>query len=325
MIDIGNGVVMIVYADGSSAPFDVSELQSRLIDVCLDAGMTDASVACDIALSVEYALTKRFRESGALNISSDEIASIVTRILEDIGYHFIADEYRKSIHMGNITARIPIDELKSFIAGKLNLSGVSLVSIAGKVHNTLLSIGSEHPTPELVYELASHFREVQMRKTPLDIELPDFNLSAGSKLIDSKPIIEKLPCDIQEYITKRILKLYPINLRIFQYLRIDLRLSGLATEAGLIAPLTELSLASRFNRLAEIIDDICLVADFVCAEKGFGNATPLKLMLYFSDVSIFTREWMGCVTIPAMEKTSHELATYLCASLSRTPFKIICK
>lgn len=325
MINLSDSTIFVIHKDGSSVPFDSQELQSRLVNLCIDAGITDAWVAGDIALSVEFALLHRLRDSESPSVKAEDIDAIVIRVLEDIGFSRVADEYRKTLTAYNVTAKIPIAELSAFISRELDITGAQLVSISGKVRNSLISIGAEQPNGDLVLELAKHFRALAVRKiSSADIEMPDFTSTGGAKVIDGKLIFDALSPGNKEFVEKRILKLYPVNLKIFQYLRIDVRLTGLAEKGNLAAPLTELSLAPHLLRLADVIDAVCLAADAICREKKFEDVVPLKLLLCFSDMTIFAREWMGCHTPAAVESASRELASALRSMLARVPFKVIC-
>lgn len=327
MINLRENTVFVVYGDGSSAPFDAAELQSRVLNVCLSAGMTDAWVAQDIALSVEFALTCKFHDSDTPKVSAEEIDGIVVRILEDLGYSAIAAEYRRLSRLQTAVVRISVSSgLKEFIGGELGLAGTLLSEIVCRVRNTLISIGAEHPSAELVLELARHFRDYVLKGKPsLEIETQAVHRSGGAWILDREWIEKKLPEETRIWVEKRVLMLHPVNLKIFQYLRVDVRLTGLLSDLPLKPPLTELSVTPLFHEPAQAVDSVCLAADSVCRENGAGFAVPLKLLLCFPDAGIFTGEWMDCRTPPSAEKMSRDLAESFCSMLSRIPFKVICK
>ena len=195
-----------------------------------------------------------------------------------------------------------------------------------RVRNTLISIGAEHPSAELVLELARHFRDYVLKgKSSLEIETQAVHRSGGAWILDREWIEKKLPEETRIWVEKRVLMLHPVNLKIFQYLRVDVRLTGLLSDLPLKPPLTELSVTPLFHEPALAVDSVCLAADSVCRENGAGFAVPLKLLLCFPDAGIFTGEWMDCRTPPSAEKMSRDLAESFCSMLSRIPFKVICK
>jgi len=323
MINISNHTIFILLDDGRAVPFDSAFLQQRILDACLNAGVSDSWVAQDIALSVEFAISKTLNAGESGSVKAAEIDALVTRILEDAGYIDAAEEYGK-VAGHYLPENFRIAELRKFLEERLNLSGEQLASVAARVRNTLVSIAAPVPSPQLILELARHFRQIDTDGVHLDIEIPKHHF-AGASLIESAEIQNKLSTETAEMVSKRILTIHPVNLKVFQYLRIGVRLTGLVTESKLSAPVTELSLMPLFYPLAECIDSICLEADSICLERNFADATPLKLLLDFTDTAIFTREWMGCQTPSSAEKTARELALSLASQLTHKPFKITCK
>lgn len=326
MINLSEETIFVVFPDGTSAPFDVLELQERLGALCQNAEIEPETwVPQDIALSVEFALLRKFRGVKSASIKAEEIDEIVHRILEDIGCVELARIYRKDSNSNrHHSANLQLNGLRKFLEESMNLSGDLLATVSSKVQNTLISMGAQQPSTQLVMELANYFREYALETVHLDVQMPDFEVASGALRIDRKLILARIDQTTRDFSEKRILKIHHINLKIFPAMRLDVRLTGLVTEAKLVAPLTELAVEPLFVRLARSIDSLCMIGDGLCREQNFDSVTPLKLILTFSDVSIFAREWMDCSQPDCLERLSRDLAVMLSGYLARTPFKVIC-
>ena len=156
MIQLSNTSIMIFRADGSSVPFDVEEIQTRIIRACIAAGETESWIAGDLSLSVEFALLSTHSRT----IRESDLDSMIVRALEDSGYPHVAADYKRSTSTGAV-ADVPVNEktVHAALEPVLSLSGEKLERIVDKVVQALLGIGFEACSPRLMVELARHYRD----------------------------------------------------------------------------------------------------------------------------------------------------------------------
>lgn len=317
MILLSDNTMLLIHADGHSSPFDPAALEKEISSVCRDSGLER-----DIALAVEYALRKQSRDKGEQCFKRSEVDSMIIAILEGVGMTQAAEEFRKNSSLKNDIYRIPVTRMEFFLAENSGLSGETLKLIASKVVNTLKAIGADTAEPALVSELAKHFVRLESEKEhlPYTIVKPDFR-DAAKYTVTSSEIESELSAEAQVMISKRIIALHTMDLRIFQAVRADIRLTGIAAEAELTPPMTELALAEHLMRTASVLDEICLAADKKAREKAFDSGNPVKLIVHFTDASIFTRDMMACPDTNAQEQCAAELCRMLSSMLTRRPVK----
>lgn len=320
MINISANTLLVVHSDGRSMPFDADSLRSSILAAAPEVG---DDTARDISLAIEFALKKQSRstDSSEQSFMHTEIDSMIVSILSGVGMSGAAEKYRKSSTLKGDIYRIPINKMEFFIAENFGLSGETLKLIAAKVFNTVKAIGADSAEPALICELAKHFINLNAASgIPYTVVRPDFR-SNTDFTVDISEIESLLPDDVTPFISKRIITLHSMDLRIFQALHADIRLNGIAENANLVPPMTELALAEHFMRTAQALDKICLAADEAARRKAFDIAIPLKLILHLSDASIFTRDKMACQTSSEQEICAAELCSMLSGMLTRRPIK----
>ncbi len=319
MIRIGEHTFLVLFPDGRSVPFDPAYLQERLSKVLsrkIDQGET---VAQDIASAIEMTLIGRKETS----IREESLNELVVHILNSVGLGSAAAEYRDEVMLNGVLERIPAARLKTFLEEHLYLTGTALDRIAEKVCNTMKSIGAGESSPALALELAKHFLTVSADNLNLNIEIPDFTPDK-EYTIRPEEITGHLPPESAAFFEKRIFKINPVNLKIFPALRLSVRLTGIATENNLLAPLTELALAPGLIRAAKAADEVCLAADDLFRAYKRQNDVPVKIHLHLSDASLFSRNWMGCNSVEAQEKCAVTLCRLFAAEMTRVPFNMTC-
>lgn len=324
MIRIGGNTILLLFPDGSAIPFDPAELQERLekaLTGSLDA--EDLPLAHDIALAAEMMLWKNLRGEPSPSVKAETLDFLVVGILQKAGLNAAAEAFRGNSILKNICSKIPAAHLSTFLEEKLDLHGDALARISEKVFNTLKSIGADASSPGLALALARHFREVAAGKISVSVQPPDFT---PDKICTIRPeeLEGLLSSEARIFFEKRILKVHPVNLRIFPAIRLDLRLTGLASSEGLLAPLTELTLAPAFIRAARAADETLLAADKLFRKHGNESDVPAKLLLHLSDAELFTREWMGCSSTLSQEKCAENLCRNFASELTRIPVRLTC-
>ena len=132
MILSSENSILVIHADGRSAPFDPYALEKEIAAVCRDSG-----VERDIALAVEYALRKQCRETGEQCFKRSEIDSMIVAIFEGVGMSQAAELFRRNSTLRGDIYRIPVTRMEFFLSEKFALSGDTLKRIAAKIVNTL--------------------------------------------------------------------------------------------------------------------------------------------------------------------------------------------
>ncbi len=278
----------------------------------------------DIALSIEYALRQKNISGDTSCLQEKDIDSLVLQTLKNVGYGRVAEFFQKNSVSPSGLFRLPASQVSPFLEESLNIHGAGLERIVTKVVNTMEAIGAKNATREMISELAKHFLQQSTEQLTANVlKRPDFSPDkAGS--IRFMELETGLSPEIKKYFDRRILTFHPVNLHIFPSLRLNIRLTGIATDAGLEAPLTELSLGPELIRLTAVIDQICLIVDQLCRKKGRGSDTPIKLILTLGDASVFTRDWMACSTLEAQEACAVSICEMILNMLTRQPIKMTC-
>ncbi len=330
MIRLGDKTILVLFPDGRSVPFDPQELRCRL-ESCLAGSVAqeELAIAQDIALAVEFALFARNPGSGAAGaplpcVKAEALDALTMRLLQNAGCPAAAARYQRETGRYGCRGAVPMSQISALLADEFQLRDSELERISQKVFHTLQSIGAENTfNAPLVLELAKHFRKISTGTVPVNIRIPDM---AQDKMCTVLPeeLLAEIPEQTRNYFRNRVLKIHPVNLKILPVLRIDLRLTGLAGQEGLAAPLTELVLAPGFVRAARAVDGLCLAADKIFAAHGNAADTPVKILVHIVDASVFTREWMGCITPEAQTEYAAELGRAFALELTRVPVKLTC-
>lgn len=324
MIRIGEHSILLLLPDGRSVPFDQSELRDRVEKAVSDCIETkDTTIAQDIALAAEMAVWDKIRTEENPAVPAQTLDALVVRILQSVGMTGAAEAFRRNSLLHGDFQLIPMNKISFFLEENLNLHGDTLERITEKVFNTMRSIGADETAPALVLELAKHFLAMSAGKIAFPIRTPDFTPDK-EHTIAADALVADLSPDARDFFSARILKVHPVNLRIFPALRLDLRLTGIAERENLLSPFTELALGAAFIRCARAADELSLIADRAFREHGHEADTPVKLLLHVTDASIFTRDRMGCSTQESQEKCAVSLCRVLAQEMTRFPFQMTC-
>ncbi len=327
MIQIGEHTVLILMPDGRSVPFDHGDLQRRLEKLLAHyVDPKELMIARDVAGAIEMILLNKFHSSApgqAPCVKNEVLNDLIARLLISAGFRKAAEDYRReTAHTGGMV-RIPLDRIRCFLEENLEICGDNLDRISEKVFHTMKSIGADDSSPRLALELALHFQAVAAGKVTFNLTPPDFDPEKNYTVLPER-LTSKLSPESRFFFEKRILMVEKINLQIFPAVRLHLRLTGIATNYNLIAPLTELALAPAFIQAARAADELCLITDDLFRKLGNDAEIPVKVLLNLMDASVFTRDWMGCNSTEAQEKCAAQLAKSFAAELTRFPFKLTC-
>ncbi|MBO4631121.1 MAG: hypothetical protein J5858_04285, partial [Lentisphaeria bacterium] len=174
MIELGGGNVSILYADGTSAFFDPEELRVRLEKSMAACGCSEAWIAGEIVLAVEYALRCGITgsDSSGQAVHAAQIDDCVVRILEDSGYPEAALHFRGTTISSGDLGKLTPEDVERYLADTLLLTGSAGGELAAKVRCALDAIGASQCSPRLVLELARHFRDAAAASCRLPVPTP---------------------------------------------------------------------------------------------------------------------------------------------------------
>ena len=318
MIQLSNTSIMIFRADGSSVPFDVEEIQTRIIRACIAAGETESWIAGDLSLSVEFALLSTHSRT----IRESDLDSMIVRALEDSGYPHVAADYKRSTSTGAV-ADVPVNEktVHAALEPVLSLSGEKLEQIVNKVVQALLGIGFEACSPRLIVELARHYRDSDSESTPV-LSLCPHPLKPGDDVMLLRPsdFHTLASVNLKDLLTGESLRVHGVS-RLFAALKVDISLTRFADAMELSKPVSELALLSSWSRLLSAIDELCEKADHFCRSEELPATLPLPLCLNFRDALDFAVNYMNCPQATATECILGVLGDFTNA-LARKPFKV---
>ncbi len=318
MIQLSNTAIMIVRPDSSSIPFDVEDIQTRIIRACIAAGETESWIAGDISLSVEFALLS----TKSRFIKESDLNHLIVRALEDSGYPHVAAEFKRSAPVAP-PSDIPVNEksIRTTVAASLSLSGEKLETIVSKVEAALRAIGFDRCSPRLMLELARQFRDRETAVLP-PLALKTHPLKPGGDilLLQQSDFRELGSLNLKDLFAGGSLRLHGIS-RLFPALRIDVSFPCFADAMELSKPVSELALLASWNRLLSGIDELCEKADHFCRSEELPVALPLPLCLNFREALRFAAEYMNCTPTTVTECIRGVLNDFT-GALERKPFKI---
>lgn len=322
MIMLKDNAILVIGQDGRSTPFEPEDLQTRIIKCCLASGNKDVWIAQDISLSIEYALVSRAGD-GPATVRVAELESLVAKILEETGYHDVAERFRGSAPKeDSLMAVSDAESLRDLISKRLSLSGPELDTVESSLLQALKALDLERCPPQLAIELARHYKDSLGSSAP-SLKSPALKplgkKDGKSFLLEPCELLAGLPSEMASLAARGVVAPRPLS-RLFPVLALDLRLVPFAELNGFEKPFTELSLAPKLGALGSAVEAIAAKAERLCAEAGRSDCLPLPVWLNMADISQFCSEWLGYAP-EGVAKASSELALAVLAPISRTPFK----
>ena len=300
MIELGGGNVSILYADGTSAFFDPEELRIRLEKSMAACGCSEAWIASEIVLAVEYALRCGITgcDSSGQAVHAAQIDDCVVRILEDSGYPEAALHFRGTTISSGDLGKLAPEDVERYLADTLQLTGAAGAELAAKIRQALNAIGASKCSPRLVLELARHFRDTAALSSRLPVPTPvkphQETVSPEGKLIQIRR-----------------------SDAIFPSIRAEIDLPKLFERCPLTPPLTELSLVPILLPVAERLDS-------ECRKLRTGGAENYPLVLTMRGFSVFAAKWLCYepdTTKELLKKRGRGFASCFNGLLREKPFK----
>ncbi len=312
MVKQAEKIIFIQDFDGEQKPFNPVELQARLIQCFLDAGLRDSSyMAEDIALAVEYALRNSPRPEPVFG--RGELAAAVIRMLEETGFPEVAALFRSSGGDRQISIDTEPGPVSGLLAKFLACSPERLERITELVCNGMKKLEITEASPHLLLELARHYEHLTPAPPP---EPPATASFAGDKLpANEDELARLLPEQTQYWIKRNVLRINGIS-TFFPCVRFFFMIHRYAAEIKLPAPVTELEVMPHLYEMANLLE-MCRDA----IERKLDPVEPLPIYLSIPDMSSFITHYLGGEW-PKSERLGRELAAALASGFRREIYKL---
>ena len=310
MVKLSEKVIQIQDFDGSRAPFNPVELQARLIQCFLGAGLRDSSyMAEDIALAVEYALRNSPRPEPVFG--RGELAAAVVRMLEETGFPEVAALFRRS--GGDRTVRIDVSQetVASLLGKFLACPPNRLERITRQVCGDLEKLGIASANPHLLLELARHYESFE----PEVFAAPPLPRIRRGLPVSAEELPECFTPEQRRLMEDGVFRISAAGM-LFPCLRIVFLIRRCAEESGVPVPATELEIVPRLYRMGSMLEE-CRAA----LERQLDLPEPLPIFLSIPDMSEFIVRTLGGEW-PKSEKLGNELAAALASGFSREIYKL---
>jgi hypothetical protein len=287
MIQLCNRSVLTLREDGSTEFFQSDNLQKKLESSCHAAGLNEAWIAEDIALSVEYTLS----DLGADKVFTlPEIDSIVIKILHEAGLGAVATHYQLE-QEGETNLIFDKTNISGIIKRYLQLKEEEIASVVSMVSDAGKKLFLKEASPSLILELAKHYMNETSPSSVADSHSSPEKLNTCPWLISKEEILKNTSDKVIDFINFEVIELSDIS-RLFPSIRLQVKFANFAKHLGFTPPIPELLIVSFLAGLADTIDDIIQTAE------NIGSEVPeipedLPVYLKFADAPLFTETWLG--------------------------------
>ena len=311
MTDPNEKNITILERDGQRTPFNVMELQTRLIGAFLASGRRDVSyLAEEIALAVEYALVQLPRPEPVF--ARGEIEAAVIRFLEEANLPEVARVFRKGGAV-ETTARITADAntlremLRRFFCGSDDARFDRLLEI---VLDAAKKLDITDASPHLWLELARHYDAL------LEPEREDETAAPAALVtLTRDELRELLPEKAREWYNAGILRINGVT-SLFPCIHFFFMMNEFALHYKLSAPVTELEIEPLLYQVGTVLEEIRLKV-----EKRLNGSAPLPCLLDIPDMFDFITDYAGGERIGS-ESLAAELAGVVKSGLSCDLYKL---
>jgi hypothetical protein len=318
MIKLADSAVILVSPEGDRYDFDITDLQSRIIQSCLAAGEHDVWIAEDISLAIEYSLNLDENPSKVFQVT--DINKTVVRLLQEIGYPAVAECFKHSNKLNEELVCIESDIIRKILNNNLGLLGLSLDTIAKKTEDNLRKIAVGEISPKLILELGKHYKDSILS----DSGINTISLSSKEEVsfgeITMQDILSKLTDKNREIVDSGIISVSKIN-PLYPAIKINLRIIKFLEHLGLNPPITEMMFIPYFDVLADVINQIIEISDTLFKEQDNKSTDFLPIYLTVVNMSVFSEDWLNSPW-PQSYSLCYEFLSYLERELLRGLFKL---
>lgn len=303
--------ITILERDGHRTPFNVMELQTRLIGAFIASGRRDVSyLAEEIALAVEYALVQLPRPE--LVFARGEIEAAVIRFLEEANLPEVARVFRKGGAV-ETTARVAADAntlremLRRFFCGSDDARFERLLEI---VLDAAKKLDIADASPHLWLELARHY-DALLEPEPEDEAVAP----AALVTLTRDELREMLPEKAVEWYNAGILRINGVT-SLFPCIHFFFMMNEFARHHHLSAPVTELEIEPLLYQVGTVLEEIRHRI-----EKRLASSAELPCLLDIPDMFDFITDYAGGERIGS-ESLAAELAGVIKSGLSCDLYKL---
>ena len=301
MVKPAEKIIYIQDHEGERARFDPVELQTRLINCFLTAGLRESSyMAEDIALAVEYTLLNSNRPDAVFG--QGELAAAVIRMLEETGFPEVAALFRQSGGDRQVAVDADPVSVAGFLQKFLACSDTIFDRVVHEVARAVEILGIHEADPHLYLELARYYE----RKFAIEsITGGPVARLRGRTSATKAEITAVLPPEMRALASEGVLRVSEVN-EIFSRIRFFFMMKPFARKFGLTPPVTEMEVEPLLFRMSRILE-----LGRAAIDAALQPPEPLPVQLTIPDMSGFITEYFG-----AEQEKSRKLMDELARTLS---------
>ena len=276
MVKPAEKIIYIQDHEGERVRFDPVELQTRLINCFLTAGLRESSyMAEDIALAVEYTLLNSNRPDAVFG--QGELAAAVIRMLEETGFPEVAALFRQSGGDRQVAVDADPVSVAGFLQKFLACSDTIFDRVVHEVARAVEILGIHEADPHLYLELARYYE----RKFAIE------SITGGP-------------------VARLRGRTSATKAEIFSRIRFFFMMKPFARKFGLTPPVTEMEVEPLLFRMSRILE-----LGRAAIDAALQPPEPLPVQLTIPDMSGFITEYFG-----AEQEKSRKLMDELARTLS---------
>lgn len=311
MVKATEKTICIRNREGESVQFDPVELQTRLINCFLTAGLRESSyMAEDIALAVEYTLLNCGRSE--LVFGRGELAAAVIRMLEETGFPEVAALFRQSGGDRHVALDANPDAVAGLLRKFLACPEVTFDRVVREVTRAVEVLGIGEAEPHLYLELARHYE----RKFAIEgISGSTVTRLRGRTSATREEVAAILPPEVRALTAEGVLRVGEVN-EIFSRIRFFFVMRPFAKKFKLVPPVTEMEVEPLLFRMSRSLE-----LARTAIENALQPAEALPVQLTIPDMSGFVAEYFGAEREKS-RKLTEELARTLTFELKDGVYKL---
>ena len=322
MIKISDNIVRIINPDGTEVEFELEELEGKIVRSCLAAGERNAWIAEDIALSVEYALSRSENQQHIFALS--DVNALVIKVLQQIGFPEVAQAFKSENATAEVEVLVDYNTISDLLNRHLALNGQRLKQVASTVIRSAKMLNITKASPVFFVELGKVISKSSLASSrSLDVLKFLETEKFSSWALGKNEILTALNTDTLEIIEENIIKIVGVS-NLFPAIKIDFTLVKMIEKFKLQSPLTEMALTANFPVIAEAIDDIVKTINSMVLEVNSNSEwkdAPLPVYLNVVDMSQFAQEHLF-YSWPQAAGDCREMIAFLEKMLSFSIFKV---
>ncbi len=293
MIKLRENVVMTLLPDGSTAVMEVDLLQTKLKRSWRAAGYPDDSIAEDVAISVELALSE-FGHAESFTIA--EIDSFVLKVLREAGLTEVAEHYGLDFSVTDSTVAFTRNEILKIIRKFMSIDEFESESLCERVLNAGLKLDVSQAHPTLVLELAKYFHIDSAKFADAAIEAAKNRSNqfqtTRTWLMTSDEIFSATTPTTQTMLASKYLTVRNVS-ALFPSINVDFDIAKFANSSEFIPPIPDFALLPHLAKAIDGVSDILKAVDSYILKLNANDGQPLATHLKIMNPDIFTETWLG--------------------------------